>query len=107
VEVGVGVEHSTVRVSVRDSGAGIAPEFLPHVFEPFRQGERAAGGRPHGLGLGLAIVKHVVELHGGRVEAHSAGAGRGATFAVVLPVAERVDVKRENPGIGIPGLGVV
>ena len=103
---GVGVEDSAVRVSVRDSGAGIVPEFLPHVFEPFRQGERAAGGRPHGLGLGLAIVKHVVELHGGRVEAHRAGAGRGATFAVVLPVAERHEVKRENPGIRIPGLGV-
>jgi len=93
---------------VKDSGAGIAQEFLPHVFEAFRQGERAAGGRPHGLGLGLAIVKHVVELHGGRVEAHSAGAGRGATFIVLLPMAGRADVhQRESPGMEVPGLSKV
>jgi signal transduction histidine kinase len=71
---------------VSDTGIGIAPTFLPHVFERFRQAE-AGTTRPYGgLGLGLAIVKHLVELHGGSVLAESGGSARGATFRVRLPM---------------------
>src|SRR5580692_4955080 len=78
-----------VELSIVDSGSGIAPEFLPHVFERFRQGDIGARRPQGGLGLGLAIVKHIVDLHGGSVEARSEGLGRGATFLVTLPRAKR------------------
>lgn len=74
---------------VIDSGRGISPAFLPHVFEPFRQADGTTTRRHGGLGLGLAIVRHLVELHGGSVAAVSAGEGRGATFRVVLPIARQ------------------
>ncbi len=77
-----------VEIVVRDSGKGIDPRFLPHVFEPFRQGDTLVTRPTSGLGLGLAIVKHIVELHGGITEAYSEGAGRGATFSVRLPVPD-------------------
>jgi signal transduction histidine kinase len=70
---------------VADTGQGIPPEFLAHIFEPFRQAEAASRRREGGLGLGLAIVRHVVELHGGRVEAKSDGPGLGTEITVVLP----------------------
>jgi PAS domain S-box-containing protein len=73
-------------IEVADSGAGISPEFLPHVFERFRQGDASTTRSHVGLGLGLAIVRHLVELHGGTVEARSAGEGQGATFSVHLPL---------------------
>jgi PAS domain S-box-containing protein len=72
-------------LSVQDSGDGIDPEFLPHVFEPFRQGNSST--MRTGLGLGLAIVRRLVDLHGGRITAASDGVGRGATFTVSLPLA--------------------
>ncbi len=72
---------------VRDSGCGIRSEFLPHVFERFRQDENEQGQNREGLGLGLSIVRHRVELHGGSVEAESGGNGKGATFTVRLPLA--------------------
>ena len=76
-----------VRISVVDTGAGIAPDFLPHVFERFRQGTVGDTRLQGGLGLGLAIVRHIVELHGGSVDARSEGVGRGAEFVVTLPLA--------------------
>jgi PAS domain S-box-containing protein len=77
--------NSKIQIDVKDSGIGIAPDFLPYVFERFRQ-EDASMSRNHGgLGLGLAIVRHLVELHGGTVHAESEGKDRGATFRVCLP----------------------
>jgi PAS domain S-box-containing protein len=80
-----------VIVSVRDSGVGISPEVLPHIFERFRQGESGPAREFGGLGLGLAIVRHLTEAHGGSVRALSDGANRGAEFTVVLPLAFRPD----------------
>jgi PAS domain S-box-containing protein len=76
---------SRIRLRVSDTGAGIDPQFLPHVFERFRQGDGSASRQHGGLGLGLAIVRYLVELHGGEVRAESAGVGKGATFTVLLP----------------------
>jgi signal transduction histidine kinase len=76
-----------VRLSIRDTGQGITREFLPHVFERFRQEDVSAGRQHGGLGLGLAVVRYLVEAHGGTVCAESAGTGQGATFAVTLPLA--------------------
>jgi PAS domain S-box-containing protein len=85
VQVALADGHDGVQLTITDSGIGIAPELLPHVFERFRQGE-SGGERGHrGLGLGLSIVKHVVEAHGGSVEASSGGRGHGATFTIRLP----------------------
>lgn len=78
----------SVRVSVEDTGEGIAPGFLPHVFEHFRQADQSNTRAHGGLGVGLAVVRHLVELHGGTVHAESTGMGRGATFVVVLPALE-------------------
>jgi signal transduction histidine kinase/CheY-like chemotaxis protein len=75
-----------IDIVVRDTGAGIAPDFLPFVFERFRQGDAGSRRRYGGLGLGLAIVRHIVELHGGSVAAESEGEGEGSTFRVRLPV---------------------
>lgn len=74
-------------VSVSDTGVGMAPEFLPHAFDRFRQGGNATDSR-NGLGLGLAIVRELVTLHGGDIEALSDGVGRGATFRITLPLAD-------------------
>jgi PAS domain S-box-containing protein len=75
------------RVSVIDTGAGIEPEFIPHVFERFRQGDTSTTRDHGGLGLGLAIARHIVEAHGGVLMATSEGRGRGATFRFILPLA--------------------
>ncbi len=75
-----------LEIVVSDTGEGIDPEVLAHVFEPFRQADSLHGARRDGLGLGLAIVRHLVERHGGSVRAESPGLGRGATFTVRLPL---------------------
>jgi signal transduction histidine kinase len=72
-------------IRIRDDGEGIPEEFLPHVFEPFKQADASVTRRHGGLGLGLAIVKQLVEAHGGTIRAASAGKGRGATFTIELP----------------------
>ena len=77
------------RASVTDSGIGISPDFLPHVFDRFRQGDSSSKRRHGGLGLGLAIVKHLVELHHGKVSALSEGENKGATFTVELPLVNQ------------------
>lgn len=76
---------SYVQLTVRDTGVGITKEFLPHVFERFRQADSTTTREYQGLGLGLAITRHLVELHGGTIEAKSKGEGQGATFTVRLP----------------------
>jgi PAS domain S-box-containing protein len=73
-------------ITVTDTGQGMAPEFVPHVFERFRQEDGATTRKAGGLGLGLAIVKHLAELHGGTVHAHSDGLGKGSVFTITLPL---------------------
>jgi signal transduction histidine kinase/CheY-like chemotaxis protein len=90
VAVSVSRAGTSVRIAVADTGQGISREFLPYVFDRFRQADGTITRTHGGLGLGLAIVRHLVELHGGTVTAESAGAGLGATFIVELPVADAV-----------------
>jgi signal transduction histidine kinase len=87
VEVSLRLDAGRLRLDVRDSGPGIEPSDLQHVFEPFFQVGQPGGGRTGGVGLGLAIVRQLVERHGGKVEATSAGRGLGTTFTVTLPAA--------------------
>jgi signal transduction histidine kinase/ActR/RegA family two-component response regulator len=86
IELAVEESGGAVQISVTDSGIGIDPSFLPHVFERFRQADSSSTRAQAGLGLGLAIVRHLVDLHGGTVTATSDGTGKGATFTVTLPV---------------------
>jgi len=78
--------ESHVEMTVSDTGIGIAPSFLPHIFERFRQADSRFSREHGGLGLGLSISRHIVEMHGGTIEASSAGLGKGASFSVKLPV---------------------
>ena len=84
-----------VELTVEDTGIGIAPEFLPHVFDRFRQGDSGTTRERGGLGLGLAIARQLVEMHGGTIAGSSGGVGAGATFTVTLPVAA---ARREGAG---------
>ena len=86
VQVVLARVNSHIEVAISDTGIGIKPEFLPHVFDRFRQADGSTTRRHGGLGLGLAIAKHLLELHGGSLSAHSAGENRGATFTVYLPL---------------------
>jgi signal transduction histidine kinase len=88
VEISVRSDGTHLRIQVTDTGVGMPAEFLPHVFDRFRQAENTARMRT-GLGLGLAIVRHLVELHNGSIEAASAGPGKGAVFTLRFPFAAR------------------
>lgn len=85
--------NSHLEIEVSDTGEGISPEFLPHVFDRFRQQDASTMRRHQGLGLGLSIVKQLVELHGGSVRAKSPGIGQGATFVVALPISSEAGEK--------------
>lgn len=107
-------EGSLLALRVTDTGIGIAPEFLPEVFSPFRQGESTTTRRYQGLGLGLAIVRQLVELHGGTVDAQSAGLEQGSTFTVRLPVASMtaasapvVEAPEEDDAAALSGVAVL
>jgi signal transduction histidine kinase len=88
VHVGLSRVDTVAEITVKDTGEGIAAEFLPFIFDRFRQADSTITRRHGGLGLGLAIVRYLVELHGGEVRAESAGIGAGATFTVRFPLAE-------------------
>ncbi|MBD0372418.1 MAG: PAS domain S-box protein [Pyrinomonadaceae bacterium] len=86
VQISLERKDSQLEIAVSDTGQGISAEFLPYVFDRFRQADSTTTRKHGGLGLGLAIVRHLVELHGGTVRAESAGVGQGATFTVTLPL---------------------
>jgi len=96
---------AVARITVTDTGVGIRPEFLPYIFEYFRQADSSSTRTHGGLGLGLAIVRQLVDLHGGRIEATSGGEGKGSTFTVYLPVAASIqdiplpDLAMQDPGL--------
>jgi PAS domain S-box-containing protein len=96
VRVTVGAREGRAVVEIEDDGAGIAAEFLPHVFERFRQADMGTTRQHGGLGLGLALVKSFVEAHGGAVAVESAGEGRGSRFTVSLPVSEGAGARRAS-----------
>ncbi len=96
VHVRLGRVESDIELSVADSGQGIDLDFLPHVFERFRQAEGSTTRRHGGLGLGLALVRHLVEAHGGTVRAESPGPGLGATFSARLPVRAVTDKRPDS-----------
>jgi signal transduction histidine kinase/ActR/RegA family two-component response regulator len=98
IEVRLDSDGAHVEVAVSDNGEGIDPQFLPHVFDRFRQADSSRNRMHAGLGIGLAIVRHVVELHGGSVRGASEGTGRGTTFAVNLPIAPDEQEEIAAPG---------
>jgi len=100
VQVRVERDHSSVAIVVSDTGIGIAPEFLPFLFERFRQADAGTARTFGGLGLGLSIARQLVEMHGGSITGHSEGADKGATFTVKLPVM--LAHREADPDSGIP-----
>ncbi len=102
VSIALGLRGSGVFVTVSDTGAGLSSEFLPFIFDRFRQADQSVTRGHGGLGLGLSIVKHLVELHGGTVRAESAGPGHGATFRIGLPVPVLMDLPLDRPDAEAP-----
>jgi PAS domain S-box-containing protein len=88
---------SDAEITVADTGVGIKPDFLPHIFDRFQQADQSITRRFGGLGLGLSIVKHLIELHGGSIRAESPGEGRGAIFTIVLPSSARAETTDIRP----------
>jgi PAS domain S-box-containing protein len=103
VTVSVNCDGTSARIEVADTGQGIDPALLPHVFDRFWQGDSSITRTHGGLGLGLAIVKHIVDMHGGNVSADSAGPRLGATFSVELPLAAHIRNERSEDGAGAIG----
>ncbi|HEY3731234.1 MAG TPA: ATP-binding protein, partial [Steroidobacteraceae bacterium] len=102
IEVRLQRVEGTVEIEVTDTGRGIPTDFLPHIFERFRQAQAGATRHYGGLGLGLAIAKQLVELHGGTIQARSDGEGRGATFTVYLPLERRDPAAQADEATGGP-----
>ncbi|MGP1385908.1 MAG: hybrid sensor histidine kinase/response regulator [Thainema sp.] len=106
-------DHAYAQITISDSGQGISADFLPHVFDYFRQEDSSTTRSFGGLGLGLAIVHHLVELHGGTIQVASSGEGQGATFIIKLPilVATKRDTDRslppDTPDLNLKGLRVL
>jgi CheY-like chemotaxis protein len=98
VHVDLGGNREGVELGIRDTGIGIAPGFIAHVFERFRQADSSSTRAHSGVGLGLSIVRHLVELHHGSVEAHSEGPGKGAYFVVRFPAAGREAGSQDGAG---------
>jgi two-component system CheB/CheR fusion protein len=96
IEIELSRDAGAVQIIVRDNGIGIRPDFLPLVFDRFKQAEAVTSRQHAGLGLGLAIARELVELHGGAISAHSEGEGRGSTFSVRLPLARRQELPVAN-----------
>ena len=97
VEVGLKVGGRHFEITISDTGEGIEPEFLPYVFERFRQADTSARRKHGGLGVGLSIVRSLVELHGGEVHAASDGPGKGTTFTIRLPIIGLSDADAGQP----------
>jgi signal transduction histidine kinase/DNA-binding response OmpR family regulator len=102
VAVRAAADEGWVRIQVADTGQGIPADFLPYVFDRFRQADSSSTREAWGLGIGLSIAKHLVELHGGSIEASSAGLNQGATFIVQLPVTRQPGAS--DPAAGLGGL---
>jgi PAS domain S-box-containing protein len=88
------------KITITDTGVGIRPDFLPHIFDRFQQADQSITRRVGGLGLGLSIVKHLVELHGGSITAESAGTGRGTVFTLILPSSAGARAAHPSPSDG-------
>jgi signal transduction histidine kinase/ActR/RegA family two-component response regulator len=100
IEVRLALNGRFARIVVADTGHGISPEFLPHVFERFRQADASSSRRHGGLGVGLALVHDLIVLHGGSVQAQSAGEGKGATFTIDLPTVAAQEIGASIEGEG-------
>src|SRR6201999_2262761 len=113
--VGLRDVEGLTELTITDTGQGIAPELLPHIFDRFRQGDSSSTRHSGGLGLGLTLVREIVSLHGGSVSASSAGTGTGATFVVRIPAtpawqeapAVPAGIDRATPSQSLDGLSIL